>query len=804
MLLAGQRLGDYSILERLGKGGMGEVYLAEDPKLERSVALKILPPDLASDPDRLVRFQREIKILASLSHPNIVTVHAVDEVDDLHFFTMELVAGESLTQRLARGPLALAQFLRISIALADGLCAAHERQIIHRDLKPDNVMINEEGLVKILDFGLAKSGTAVAGENGEPIGSEGLTQQGTIVGTFLYMSPEQVKGEDLDPRSDIFSLGVMMYEMACGRRPFSGHQPVELLSAILKDDPPPVTWFYPELPTQLARIIRHCLEKDPKKRFQTSRDVRNELADLEVEQLTGRASSAAEPLETQPSGVSRSSWPRWSVVAVVAAILIFVIFDLERRSRPPALGEEIEALAVLPLRDLSEGGGEEYFADGMTEALITDLAKTPGLKVIAASSVLPLKGSELAPAEIARRLAVDALVQGSVIRSDSAVRVSAQLMAVSTGDLFWAESFERSAGEVLTLQRDLAAAIAGEIQKQVLPEMSSEPDRQLDPRAHEAYLKGRYFWNRRSPDDLIKAIEQLELAIELEPEFAQSHAALADCYGLLGSVLYGVMPPREVMPKAREASLRALELDGRLAEAHASLGHYQLFYEWDSWKAEQQFLQSIELNPNYATARHWYSILLSLDGRAEKAIEHAEIARQLDPLSIVIVLNLGTRYFHAGIYDLAEHYYLAAQDLNPDFYLTHMFLSRLYLETGRPAAAVREMHLADRPGSQDPLVKAFKVFSLARAGDEDEARQVLQEMHEMAKVRYVPAHTFVIAYAGLDDTEEMFRQLSQAVEERSSLVPYLAVEPLGRDYLSDPRMEAWSGLVRHSEESLVN
>jgi len=492
------------------------------------------------------------------------------------------------------------------------------------------------------------------------------------------------------------------------------------------------------------------------------------------------------------------------VAAVVVAILIFVIFDLEWRSRPPDLGGEIEALAVLPLRDLSEGGGDEYFADGMTEALITDLAKTPGLKVIAASSVLPLKDTQLAPAEIARRLAVDALVQGSVVRGDSGVRVSAQLMAVSTGDLFWAESFERPAGEVLTLQRNLAAAIAGEIQKQVLPEMVSESDQQLDPRAHEAYLKGRYFWNRRSPDDLIKAIEQLELAIGLEPEFAPSHAALADCYSLLGSVLYGVMPPREVMPKAREASSRALELDDRLAEAHASLGHYQLFYEWDSWQAEQQFLQSVELNPNYATAHHWYSILLSLDGRAEKAIEHAEIARQLDPLSIVIVLNLGTRYFHAGIYDLAEHYYLAALDLNPDFYLTHMFLSWLYMETGRPAAAVREMRLADRPGNQDPLVKAFKVFSLARAGDEAEAREVLQEMHEMAQVRYVPAHTFVIAYSGLDDTEEMFRQLSEAVEERSSMVPYLAVEPLGREYRSDPRMEAWIGLVRHRQDSLPN
>ena len=338
----------------------------------------------------------------------------------------------------------------------------------------------------------------------------------------------------------------------------------------------------------------------------------------------------------------------------------------------------------------------------------------------------------------------------------------------------------------------------------MIPETLQQSDQRLDPRAHEAYLKGRYFWNRRSPDDLIKAIEQLELAIEIEPEFAPSHAALADCYGLLGSVLYGVIPPREVMPKAKEASLRALELDDRLAEAHASLGHYQLFYEWDSWEAEQQFLHAIELNPNYATAHHWYSILLSLDGRPEKAIEHAEIARELDPLSIVIVLNLGTRYFHARVYDLAEQYYVTAQELNPDFYLTHLFLARLYMETGRLKAAVREMHLADRPGSQDPLVKAFKVFSLAHAGDRDEAREVLQEMHDMAQLRYVPAHTFVIAYSGLGDTEEVFRQLAQAVEEKSSMVPYLAVEPIGRQYLSDPRMEALVGLVRHSEAPSTN
>ena len=299
VLLIGQTLGEYRVVERLGKGGMGEVYLAEDPKLERSVALKILPPDLAGDAARLARFQREIKILASLSHPNIVTVHAVDQVDDLHFFTMEWVSGESLAQRLARGALPTTRFLEVAIPLADALCAAHERGVIHRDLKPDNVMITDEGIVKVLDFGLAKSRPAVTGDDGEPVPTEDLTQQGTIVGTFLYMSPEQIKGDELGPQSDIFSFGVLMYEMASGRRPFHGHQPVEILSAILKEEPPPVTWYHPELPNQLARIIRHCLEKEPKKRFQTSRDVRNELADLEVEQLTHRGPASEGAVATR-------------------------------------------------------------------------------------------------------------------------------------------------------------------------------------------------------------------------------------------------------------------------------------------------------------------------------------------------------------------------------------------------------------------------------------------------------------------------------------------------------------------------
>ncbi len=799
VLLADQELGDYRIVERVGKGGMGEVYVAEDPRLERRVALKILPPDVATDAERLARFQREIKILASISHPNIVTVHSVDEVDDIHFFTMELVAGESLSARLARGPLSLHRFLEISIPLAEALCAAHERDIVHRDLKPENVMITEEGTVKVLDFGLAKSAPGVTSEAGGPVATENLTQQGVIVGTFLYMSPEQIRGEELDGRSDIFSLGVMLYEMACGRRPFSGRQPVEILSAILKDEPPPVTWYYPELPNQLARIVRHCLEKEPGRRFQTSRDVRNELADLELEQLAGRA-PVRDRTGAESSTASRNPLLRWSLAAILVALLILVAISLERQTEPPAPATEIDALAVLPLRDLSAGPGGDYFADGMTEALITDLAKTPGLKVIAVGSVLPLKDSDLAPAEIARRLDVDALVQGSVTRGEGGVRVAAQLMAASTGDLVWAESFERSAGEILALQRDLAAAITVEIRRQVIPESLDEPQPQLNPRAHEAYLKGRYFWNRRSPEDLLKAIKELQLAIELAPEFAPSHAALADCYNLLGSVLYAAIPPREVMPKAREASQRALELDSGLAEAHASLGHYLLFYEWDRQRAESQFLKALELNPNYATAHQWYSMLLSLDGRSAAAIEHAEKARELDPLSIVIGLNLGTRHFYARDFEKAEQYYLEVLDLNPDFGLTHVFLARAYLETDRPEDAVREMHLADWPSGRDPLVKAFKSFSLARAGDEAEARAVLAEMEELSASRYVPAHTFAIAYAGLEDREEMFRYLEQAVEERSGMIPFLGIEPMGDEYRDDPRMEALAALADRPRE----
>ena len=457
---------------------------------------------------------------------------------------------------------------------------------------------------------------------------------------------------------------------------------------------------------------------------------------------------------------------------------------------------------MLPLRDLSVGGGDEYFADGMTEALITDLAKTPGLKVIAVDSVLPLKDSDLAPAEIARRLDVDALVQGSVVRGERGVRVSAQLMTASTGDLVWAESFERASGEILALQRDLAAAVTQEIRQQVIPDLQERQIPQPDPRALESYLKGRYFWNRRSPDDLIKAIEQLESAIEVEPGFAPAHAALADCYNLLGSVLYAVIPPREVMPKARQASLRALELDDRLAEAHASLGHYLLFYEWDSGKAEERFLKALELNPNYATAHHWYSILLSLDGRMEKSIEHATKARDLDPLSIVIGLNLGTRYFHARDYAEAERYYLEVLDLDPDFQLTHMFLARVYkvterldaavtrtalVDTLRLDAAVREMHLADWPSGEDPLVKAFKVVVLAAAEDRAAARSALDEMNEMTRNRYVPAHAFAIAFAGLGETEEMFRRLDQAVEELAvDEIPLLerGDEVLGRHALA--------------------
>ena len=795
--LRGQQIGNYRIVRRLGRGGMGEILLAEDLVLERRVALKLLPPDLAESPDRLERFGREIRTVAALNHPNIVTVHSVEEVDGLHFYSMELIEGRTLTSVLESGALSLGQLLEIAIPLTDALRTAHEQGIVHRDLKPDNVMITDDGLVKVLDFGLAKAAAKLPAEGDLNGPTEHLTAEGTMIGTLPYMSPEQLRGDDLDQRSDIFSLGVVLYEMACGRRPFGGRRAVDLLSSILKDSPRPITEIDPQQPRQLWGIIRHCLEKDAGARFQTSRDVLNELRDLRREEvsearLPGRGASGA-----RRRWLEVPRWAAWAVAATLVMAALVVWWSPDRIEPPkPAAAESIDSLAVLPLRDLSDDPREDYFSDGMTEELITNVARREGLRVIAPTSILPLKGTDRPLAATAARLGVDAIVEGTVQRTDERVRISAHLVRAASGDVLWAESYDQALEGVLELQSRVARAIAAEIQREIIGGSTSTRDRQIDPAAHEAYLKGRFFWNQRHPEALRKAIEYLNRAVEIDPTFAPAHAAIADCYNLLGSVLYPVMDPREAMPRAHEASQRALDLDPDLAEAHASLGHYLHVYEWDRQAASEEFNQALELNPNYATAHHWYSILLTFEGEHDRAIEHARTAVELDPLSIIITLNLGVRYFYARDPDRALEQFNMALDLNPDFFLTHLFLGRLHQMDGDQKAAIREFRVSRRQSNNGTLATAFLANAYAHSGDSKRAMELLADLQLIAESTFVPAHIFAIVYEGLGDTDMMFSSLAEAAAEKSGMMTYLEVDPLCDAYQDDPRLVELISQVR--------
>ncbi len=549
--MIGRSLGHYRITAAIGAGGMGEVYRATDTKLGRDVAIKMLPAAVAQDPERLARFEREARSLASLNHPNIVTIYAVEEDGGSRFLAMELVEGETLDTLLAPGGLPLPRFFEIAVPLADALSAAHERGIVHRDLKPGNVMVTREGRVKVLDFGLAKLEAADSNPNltSTPTESRNLTSEGQVFGTVAYMSPEQARGGKVDARSDVFSLGVVLYQMLTGERPFQGASAVDMISSILRDTPPSVTDRRGDLPPHLARIVRRCLEKDPRDRYQTSRDVHNELRDLRNE--TSAAPSAASPRsETAPGGiVAEKTVPpartarKWPVFVAIALVLLGIALYAAKRSgtfqtasRAAQTGTEphpIQSIAVLPLDNYSGDPGQDYFAEGMTDELTSDLANISQLRVISRGSVMQFKGAHRPPTpEIARILNVDAIVEGSVLRSGDKVRITAQLIDARSDRHLWSKSFERNSRDVLALQDELASAIAREIHVRLTPAEQSRLTRaaSVNPEAYDAYLKGRYFFNRPSDENLSKAIAQFEEAIKLDPNFAPAFSGLSDAY----------------------------------------------------------------------------------------------------------------------------------------------------------------------------------------------------------------------------------------------------------------------------------
>jgi serine/threonine-protein kinase len=780
-LTSGQMLGHLRVLEQIGAGGMGEVYLAEDTRLERRVALKVVPEEFASDQERLARFEREAKALAALNHPHIVTIHSVEEAEAGHFITMELVEGDTLAERIPTGGMTLDAFLDLATPLAEALAAAHERGITHRDLKPSNIMINHEGRLKVLDFGLAKlrrpPGDWHEAETGAD--TDTLSREGSFLGTLPYMSPEQVEGLRVDHRSDLFSLGTMLYEMATGQRPFKGETPAALASSILRDDPPPVTALNHALPTDLDRIVSHCLRKDPERRYQTAKDLRNELEELRQQVVSGAV--PVPPVAARPR--------RWPVaLAAVTGLVILalaVVYGgrLWERFTGGAVPAAIRSIAVLPLENLSGDPEQEYFADGMTDSLITGLSKIGALQVVSRTSSMRFKGLDKPLPEIARELNVDAVVEGSVLREADRVRVTVQLIEGATDRHIWAESYERELTSVLALQGEVARTIAGEIHVELTPQEETRlvGARAVNPETYQAYLKGMYFLRKGTPEDSQRGLAYLQQAVDNDPADPLAYAGLALGYSVAG---HGFAPSVENFPRAKAAALKALELDDTLAEAHAAMAEVKLYYDWDWIGAEKAFQRAFELNSSLALAHAHYSWYLFPFGRLEDALAEAKRAQELDPLSAHFTAYLGAAYWWAGQVDRAMDEARKALELNPGHPLGLYLLGAVYAEKGmfEEAIAAHQEARAIRPDLALVLGHTY-----ALAGRRDEALRVVAESGE----DYLQRNPWGVAeiYTALGEKDEAFRWLDVGYENRYNMMPWIGETPTFEPLRDDPRFQ---------------
>ncbi len=785
--MIGQTFGHYRILEKIAAGGMGVVYRARDEQLERDVALKVLPSGTLSDDSARRHFRREALALAKLNHPNIETVYEFGSQDDLDFLVMEYVSGRTLAERLVSGALPEKEVIALGMQIVAAIEEAHERGIVHRDLKPANVAITARGQAKVLDFGLAK-----LLRPDDELTTDHLTDSQAAAGTLPYMSPEQLLGEPVDARGDVYSIGVVLYEMVTGRRAFSGDLPSRVIDAILHGPLVSPRALDSRISPGLERIILKCLDRDPENRYQSAKEL---LVDF-------RRLAAPFSTSTVAPGPAPPLWRRVltpTVLGIAALLALAVtltalnVSGLRDRLMGRARLPQIHSLAVLPLENLSHDPEQEYFADGMTEALITYIAKIRALRVTSRTSVMPYKGTKKPLWQIARELNVDAVVEGSVQRSGDRVRIDAQLIDARNDRNLWTESYQSDLSDVLELQGNVARAIAGEVRVQLTPEERAglSATRSVKREAYEAYLRGRYLWNKRTPHDLGKAIEYFQKAIDIDPAYALAYAGLADSYNLLA--IYDERPPREAMPLAKAAAKKALQLDDSLAEAHASLAHTEWAYDWDFGAAEKEFERALALDPGYATAREWHGLYLNQVGRFEEAIAEMQRAHEVDPLSLVIEVNVGRCYYFARRYDRAVELLQRFAQREPDSWIGHAILGQTYLVMSRLDEAIRELErasvlLPDTPRNLGVLGDAY-----ARAGRRSEALKLVKKLSGFSRKRYVPPVYSAMIYMGLGDKPQAFAFLEQAYVDRSDWIVQLKTDPEFDLLRTDPRFR---GLLR--------
>lgn len=696
--LTGRQLGTYEIISLLGAGGMGEVYRARDTKLDRQVAIKVLPPHLASQSEWMLRFEREAKAVAALSHPNILSIYALGRESGTSYAVMELLEGETLRERIKREALPWREAVRIGGAVADGLAAAHAKGIIHRDIKPENIFLTAEGQVKILDFGLARMKPALTSQAKTVTSAEFVqTRPGTLMGTIGYMSPEQVRGEEVDAPGDIFSLGCVLMEMISGKRPFQRETAAETMAAILRDEPPPIEESEPDLPEDLVRIVGRCLAKAPADRYQSARDLMLDLRSLLTQPLTTGRSYAAPASRHLPRRF-RPAWP----VAAIGIVLILAALGLwwwkSRATLPP-----LNSLAVMPLVNAGNEPEMAFLSEGISESIIRHLSPLrPKLRVLAHSAVIRYRDREVDPRQLGRELNVRVLLVGSVRRQGDNLLVSVELVDTADNNVLWSEQYQRRRADLQAVQEEISRRISEKLRLN----LTGEEQRSLATRetanseAYYAYLNGRYFWNQRSDEGLRKAITYYERAIALDPGYGLAYAGMADAYALLDET---GPAQREARTKAETLAKKAIELDSRLAEPYATLGFLQMFQSWAWREAEEYFRRSLEADPGYATAHHWYALLLAIDGRFDQALEEIKLAREVDPRSFPINKDHGEILFYARRYSDAIAQLRAAIEADPandNVPTAHYWIRNCYEQLNDLDAAIQELTKTPTPPDQ--------------------------------------------------------------------------------------------------------